>query len=156
MRSWIRLPLALSCAAVSVYVATACGSSPPANKPPPTPAFPDIDAGDPDAGTERYMPDLFLDERKKLCDWVAGTLGGYGKVTQCDGSAVVNFKNQDACLAQYISGCNNLQVADYETCIKVIAQDVCSDALYTAPECHDVARCIGKTDGGLPDPGDGG
>lgn len=138
----------------------ACGSSSPPNNPPAVGPYAPLDAGDPEAGTDRYLPDLTATERTKLCDWAAGTMGGYGKVTKCDGSVVANFPNQATCLAQYLGACDSVTVLEYEECIKVVGKDVCAGALYSAPECFKIERCIGKLDGGPPPPdsdgGDGG
>mgnify|MGYP000473974783 CR=1 FL=1 len=146
----MRVFLGLSLCVVA-FVA-ACGSSPAANPPPPVGPYAPIDAGDPESGTDRYLPDLTQKERTKLCDWAAGTMGGYGKVTKCDGSVVVNFSTQATCLAQYLGGCDSVTVLEYEECIKVVGKDVCAGALYTATECFKIQRCIGKLDGGPPPP----
>ena len=135
----------------------ACGSSDPPSAPAVGP-YANLDAGDPEAGTDRYLPDLTQKEREVLCDWAAGTMGGYGKVTKCPSAVVVNFKTRDACLAQYLGACSSVTVLQYEECIKLVGANVCGDVLYTATECHGVEKCIGKTDGGPPpEPsGDGG
>jgi hypothetical protein len=149
----ILISLALCC-----FAFVGCGSSGDANSAPPPLPFAFLDAGDPEAGTERYLPDLTQAERETLCDWAAGTMGGYGKVTACNGATVVNFKTRAACLAQYLGACTSVTVLEYEACIKLVGADVCSDALYKAPECHGIEKCIGKLDGGPPPepPADGG
>ena len=146
------------CAAVWCFAIVGCGTSDESATKPPTPAYAFLDAGDPEAGTERYLNELTQSERDTLCDWAAATLGGYGKVTACDGSSVVNFKDRSACISQYLGGCMSVTVLGYEACIKLVGSNVCGDALYKSRECLGVYKCIGKTDGGPPpEPvGDGG
>ncbi len=137
-------------------LALACGSS----TEPPQQAGPTsgVDAGDPDAGYDRFLTDLTLNERKQLCDWSALELGGYGQQTVCDGGLVVtNFADQSACLGSFLGGCNTVSVTEWEACMKKQATDVCALFLYSSEECAEVARCVGQTDGGpAPEPEAGG
>ena len=115
------------------------------------PNFPAIDAGDPEAGTARYLPDLTLDERKALCDWAAGIAGGYGHTQSCsNGLEVQNFKDQATCLDQYLGTCTTVTVQQYVDCRRKEATDLCALYMYSADECKPVAKCIGKTGGGVP------
>lgn len=134
-----------------VALAVACTSAPP-TPPRPPPAAPYIDAGDPDGGGRSLM-DLTLREREALCDWSNDFAGGYGKVTYCDGGTIVsNQSDRDQCLAEYLGGCWNLQVADFIACRRKEASDVCALFLYSAPECKSVKKCLGQREGGAPPP----
>jgi hypothetical protein len=127
----------------------ACSSSSPSVGP-----TSGVDAGDLDAGYPRYLTDLTQSERDQLCDWTAAIGGGYGTSTVCDGGLVVsNFADQQACLDAFLGACSTVTVSDWEACRNVEVSDPCALALYTAPECATVARCLGKTDGGpAPEP----
>lgn len=104
-----------------------------------------------DRATNRDLTDLTLEERKQLCDWTANIGGGYGKVTACDGGlAVSNMADQASCLASYLGGCDTVTVTDWEACRRKEITDPCALFVYTAEECKEVRRCIGRTDGGPP------
>lgn len=136
------------------FAILACGcSSKSSSSTPSVPDYPPIDPGDADAGSARHLPDLTLDERKKLCDWSAAIGGGYGHAQACDGGEVVSFKDQATCLAEYLGACTTVTVDQYVTCRKKEASDLCALYMYTADECKPVVRCIGKT-GGDPPPAD--
>ena len=139
-----------------VSLLLACGSSTPTT--PSVGSTSGVDAGDPEAGSSRYLTDLTAPERKKLCDWSAAIGGGYGKSFACDGGLyVTNVKDQATCIDIYLGACSSVTVQEWEACRVKDASDPCALFLYTADECKTVRRCIGKTDGGPPpDPGDGG
>jgi len=111
-----------------------------------------VDPGD--AAVPRYLTDLTLSERKKLCDWTANVGGGYGTSVTCEGGLVVSsFANQQACLDAFLGACYSVTVTDWEQCRDKEVSDPCALYLYTAPECKEVARCLGETDGGpAPEP----
>ncbi len=136
------------------FVLAACGSTaePPAAGPPAVASSSGIDAGDPEVRRRaRFLTDLTLEERKQLCDWTANIGGGYGKVTACDGGlAVSNMADQASCLASYLGGCDTVTVTDWEACRRKEITDPCALFVYTAEECKEVRRCIGRTDGGPP------
>ncbi len=113
-----------------------------------------VNPGDVDGGSPRYLTDLTQSEREQLCDWTAAVGGGYGTSVVCDGGLVVsNFANQQACLDAFLGGCSTVTVTEWETCRDLEVTDLCALYLYTAPECANVARCLGQTDGGpAPDP----
>ncbi len=138
----------------------ACGCSSKSSSSPKetVPDRPPIDEGDPDgAAGPRHLPDLTLDERKKLCDWSAAIAGGYGHAEMCDGGAeVVNFKDQSTCIGQYLGACTTVTIDQYVTCRKKEASDLCALYMYNSDECKPVVRCIGKNDGGEPPPADAG
>jgi hypothetical protein len=143
-------------ALVSLTPLLACGTSdPPKPSVGPTSG---VDGGDPEAGSSRYLTDLTLAERKKLCDWTAAIGGGYDKSFVCDGGLYVsNVKDQATCIADYLGACSTVTVQEWEACRVKEATNLCALFLYTADECKTVRRCIGKTDGGPPpEPGDGG
>lgn len=135
----------------------ACGCSSKSNSSTPSvPAYPPINPGDADAaGGPRHLPDLTLDERKKLCDWSAAIAGGYGHAQACDGGEIVSFKDQATCLAEYLGACTTVTVDQYVTCRKKEVSDLCALYMYNSDECKPVVRCIGKT-GGDPPPEDAG
>ena len=143
-------------ALVSIAPVLACGTKDPP-KPSVSPTS-GVDAGDPEAGSFRYLTDLTAAERKKLCDWTAAIGGGYDKRFVCDGGLyVANVKDQATCVDQYLGACSTVTVQEWEACRVKDASDPCALFLYTADECKTVRRCIGKTDGGPPpEPGDGG
>jgi hypothetical protein len=134
-------------------IASSCSKATPDVVPPLAPPdVPPIDAGDPDGGA-RTLQDLTQHEREALCDWTAAITGGYGKVSFCEGGAVVeNQRDQDACLFEFVSGCYNLTIDMWITCEKKIATDPCAQFLYSAPECKQVLKCAGKRDGAPPQP----
>ncbi len=137
----------------------ACSTSdPPRSSPPSVGPTSGVDAGDPDARKPRFLDQLTLDERKRLCDWTADIGGGYGKVTLCDGGLVVsNMKDQSTCIGSYLSSCTTATVTEWEECRRKEVSDPCALLLYTAAECKEIRRCIGRTDGGPPPaPRDGG
>jgi hypothetical protein len=138
MRAWLALLLA-GCA-------VACSKAAP--KVGPTSG---VDPGDADA--PRYLTDLTLTERKKLCDWTAEIGGGYGTSVQCDsGLFVSNFTDQQACLDSFLGACY-LTITDWEACRDKEVSDPCAGYLYTSDECANVRRCLGETDGGpQPEP----
>lgn len=111
-----------------------------------------VDAGDPEVRRRaRFLTDLTLDERKQLCDWTAALGGGYGKVTACEGGlAVSNPRDQAACLDGYLNGCDTATVTDWEGCRRKEVSDPCALFLYSAEECRELRRCLGRTDGGPP------
>lgn len=115
-----------------------------------------VDPGD-DANP-RYLTDLTESEREQLCNWTAAIGGGYEASVVCDGGLVVsNFSDLQACLDAFLGGCSTVTVTDWETCRNAEVADPCSNALYTAPECAPIARCLGETEGGpAPDPDGGG
>jgi hypothetical protein len=133
----------------------ACGSD-DANAPTVGPSS-GIDPGG-EAGPPRTLADLTAVERKKLCDWTANRGGGYGKAQVCDGGLVVrSVSDQNTCISQYLGACSTVTVTEWEKCRNVEVASPCTLPLYTAPECLNVRRCIGLTDGGPPpEPGDGG
>lgn len=137
-------------------VLVACGTSAPTT--PSVGPTSGVDAGDPEAGSARYLSDLTAAERQKLCDWSAAIGGGYGKSVVCDGGLYVsNMPDQTTCIASYLGACSSVTVQEWEACRVKDASDRCALFLYTADECATVRRCIGKTDGGPPpEPGDGG
>jgi len=111
-----------------------------------------VDPGD--ADSPRYLTDLTLSERKKLCDWTAGIGGGYGTSVKCDGGQYVsNFTNQQACLDSFLGACYGVTITDWEACRNKEVSDPCADYLWTSDECAPVRKCIGETDGGpQPEP----
>ncbi len=146
MRAWLAL---LSCSAL------ACSNTPKVG---PTSG---VDAGDEDF--PRYLTDLTEGEREALCNWTANIGGGYGKTVTCDSGLVVsNFATLQACLDAFLGACSTVTVSEWEACRNKEVTDPCALYLYTAPECAEVVRCLGETDGGpAPDPdagdaGDGG
>jgi hypothetical protein len=142
-----------SCAVLLAGVALACSHSPPQVGP-----TSGVDPGD--ADSPRYLTDLTQSEREQLCDWTAAIGGGYDASVPCEGGLVVSgFPNQQACLDAFLGACSSVTVTEWEQCRDVTVSDPCSLLLYTAPECAEVARCLGETDGGPapePDGGDGG
>jgi len=143
-----------ACVALFACAAWACSNSSAA----PVGPTSGVDAGD-DADP-RYLTDLTLSERKQLCDWTAAIGGGYDASVPCEGGLVVsNFPNQQACLDAFLGACDTVTVSEWEQCRDKEVSDPCALYLYTAPECKEVARCLGQTDGGPapdPDAGDGG
>ncbi len=132
---------------VAVVCSLACSKSPPVIGPT-SGVDPGVD------GAPRYLTDLTESERQKLCDWTAAIGGGYDASTQCEsGLRVSNFPNQQACLDAFLGACSTVTVSSWEQCRDKEVSDPCSDYLYTAPECSDVVRCLGETDGGpQPEP----
>src|SRR5262245_51557398 len=86
---------------------------------------PNIVTGD-DAGNVKTLQDLTLNERRELCDWSNGILGGYGKITMCEAGLVMNQRNQEQCIIEY-PACY-ATVDQWIECQKKIATDIC--ALY--------------------------
>jgi hypothetical protein len=144
MRAWLAL---LSCSAL------ACGKSTPSVGP-----TSGVYPGDEDS--PRYLTDLTESERQQLCNWTANVGGGYDASVDCEGGLVVsNFPNLEACLDSFLGACSTVTVSDWEQCRDKEVTDPCALYLYTAPECAEVARCLGETDGGPapdPDAGEGG
>lgn len=132
----------------------ATGEDTNASLPPPsstsTPPSSGGDSGTPEpkpvGATSGVDPDktvgsLSSTEKKQLCDWQAGTTGGYGKSTKCpDGLTVSNPKTQAACVQRLPATCT-ATVADVEACVKVDAKDPCALAILTAPECEPLKAC---------------
>ena len=120
-----------------------------------TPTYGPTSGVDPgDADSPRYLTDLTLSERKKLCDWTAGIGGGYGTSIVCDsGLVVANFADQQACLDSFLGSCSSVTITDWEACRNKEVSDPCADFLWTSDECAPVRKCIGETDGGpQPEP----
>jgi len=88
------------------------------------------------------LADLSDGEKGALCDWVAGTEGGYGKVYTCDGSDVSIAKNdRAACVAAIPQGCS-ATVGQVENCVRAVSGDACQ--ILVRPECAAVRRCNWK------------
>jgi hypothetical protein len=120
-----------------------CSKSPP---PPPGPTS-GVDPGD-DANP-RFLTDLTLGERKKLCDWTAAIGGGYDASLICESGLVVStFTSQQACLDAFLGSCSSVTVYVWEACIDKTAQNECADYLFTDVACAPIVMCLGMTDGG--------
>lgn len=147
----------LACAVIGAVplLFFACGSSDP-NAPSVGPSS-GVNPGD-DASPPRTLADLTAKERQTLCDWTANRGGGYGKTLVCDGGLVVKtVSDATTCINKYLGACSTVTVTEWEACRNAEVANPCALPLYTAPECLDVRRCIGMTDGGPPpEPGDGG
>jgi hypothetical protein len=74
-------------------------------------APPEIDAGIPTAN-------LTESQKTALCDWHAGTLGGYGHVSQCGMGSVIFYPDQAACLATaFKDHCAKATAGQYIDCV---------------------------------------
>ena len=71
---------------------------------------------------------LTMDEKGKLCDWLASLVGGYGKQDACGMGQYTPPMNQAAC-ASNLPTCN-VTVANFEACQQAMAglQKMCTDA----------------------------
>ncbi|HEY1956822.1 MAG TPA: hypothetical protein VGH28_14480 [Polyangiaceae bacterium] len=103
-----------------------------------------VDPGD-DA-SPRTLTDLTDAEREQLCTWTVEAGGGYDASLVCDSGLVVsNFSNLQQCLDAFLGACSTVTVTEWEQCRDKDASDPCAESLYTAPECAEVARCLGET-----------
>jgi hypothetical protein len=85
------------------------------------------------------IADLTNDDQGKLCDWIAGTLGGYGASYTCDGSDVSITKNdRSECVAAIPTSCS-ATVAQVENCVNAVKDDPCQ--VLARPECAAVRHC---------------
>ncbi len=154
-RRLFALLFAASSAACGALAACSSGTTEPGGPVAAVPSTSGVDAGDPEVRRNaRFLADLTLDERKQLCDWTAAIGGGYGKVTACEGGlSVSTLRDQAACLEAYLDACDTATVTDWETCRRKEVSDPCALFLYSAEECREMRRCLGRTDGGPPPPG---
>ena len=69
----------------------------------------------------KMLGDLSADEKKKLCDFHAAQVGGYGMAVDCgNGTTITADDSLDACLGPDGLGgdCAKATVGDFETCAK--------------------------------------
>ncbi len=73
-----------------------------------------------DGGT--LLTNLTPAQSAALCDWMEGTLGGYGTTTACsNGTSVMNAPDQATCVSTRLVYRCPVTVADVETCVLVEA-----------------------------------
>ena len=87
----------------------------------------------PDIDASTLTSDLRDDEKAALCDWQAGTLGGYGHVSQCGMGTRTFFPDQASCVA----------MAFEPYCAKATAGQFidCVSSVIPSNGCNNTAEC---------------
>jgi len=100
----------------------------------------------PDAGVDRThaVAGASFDDQIRLCDWLAGRLGGYNRTRKCGQIPITSGPNQSACIASLeditTAECT-FNFGEFEDCLNAIINGPCTDddiprACYILADCR--------------------
>lgn len=114
-------------------------------------AGPSTSTGPSGVASERTLDSLTDAEKRKLCDWVAASLGGYGAKKTCGGDVAVSAPEDAAECMRTLPPCD-VKVAEVEACLKAwSSSDGCSLDFTRDPACKAMERCEDEDPPPVPD-----
>ncbi len=99
------------------------------------------DVGASGVASGRTLDSLSDAEKRKVCDWMAASLGGYGTRTSCGSGGSIGAPDDAADCVRGMPECA-LKVAELEACIEAwTSSDLCSFDFLNHPACKALDRC---------------